>query len=465
MNHAPPAPALRTIRAAAYVVTVLLGLLLVPATARTALADTPPAPVAAFNARCAGTTNADPTAAPGAYGDLTRVEGKRLEDYNAGHAVILYDYFGESDPESAPPVCAVHHDARTGGPVTEWMYCTDLKLHVCGTTAADGALVDKDGSPVGPLLPQAGNEKLSADQEKLITYLIQHGHSFDRAQDTTVDATQARSDGTTWERWALQLLVWCVSDAPYDDKGVCAANLPQSEQDAILARIPNDPVLTLASPSGTHEVGQVARFTLTTNLYGQDLTVRTTGAARLAVCGGTATLDGDTLVVRGDDPTRTSAVQLCATGTAPGAVTLEVTGTPAATEKVRWNQSAHSIAGEQCQHYASFSEETSLEVTTDGRTRFVAAQDEPTEPTDQPTTGPGGPGGTGDSGNGGTGGAAGTSAGGSGSGVGGASAGDGTLPDTGSPMSGGLLGLAGGLLGLGALMTLWSRQRTGRHRA
>ncbi len=449
--------------AALLATTLLLGLVLVPALARPAAADTPPAPVGPFDARCAGTTIDDPTTAPGAYGDLTRVRGERLEAYNAGRAVILYDYYGESDPETAPPVCAVHYDAASGGPVTEWMYCTDLKFHVCGTTAEDGTLVDKDGSAVGPLLPQDGNEKLSADQEKIITYLIQHGHAFDRADDTEVQATQARSDGTTWERWALQLLVWCVSDAPFDDKGVCAANLPQSEQDAILARIPNDPVLTLASPAGSRPVGEVARFTLTTNLYGQPLTVSRTGPGRLAVCGGTATLDGDTLVVAGDDPSRTTTVQLCVTGTGPGEVTLEVTGRPAATEKIRWNQSAHSTAGEQCQHYASFVATTSLAVGDEGRTRFVAVAEEPTEgPTAQPSTQPSTEPSTQPStqpGDGGAGGASGQG----GSGVGGQSAG--ALPDTGSSLPAGLLVLAAGLLAAGGVVLLRARRLTGRHRA
>ncbi len=104
-----------------------------------------------------------------------------------------------------------------------------------------------------------------------------------------------------------------------------------------------------------------------------------------------------------------------------------------------------------------------LAVGDEGRTRFVAVAEEPTEgPTAQPSTQPSTEPSTQPStqpGDGGAGGASGQG----GSGVGGQSAG--ALPDTGSSLPAGLLVLAAGLLAAGGVVLLRARRLTGRHRA
>ncbi|MFI5425527.1 hypothetical protein [Aeromicrobium sp. UC242_57] len=115
-----------------------------------------PAVAAAFDApRCDGTTSRDPATGDGDVDNLLSVFGGRLAAYNAGGVVPLYDSSGYATG-AYPPLCGVRYVASAGGPVSEWMFCTDLKSHVCGDTDEDGNLTE-GSTPVDPLEKKATN--------------------------------------------------------------------------------------------------------------------------------------------------------------------------------------------------------------------------------------------------------------------------------------------------------------------
>ena len=151
-------------------------LLIVPGLQSTADAATPQEPAAPFSILCKGETDTNPTSGKnyqGQKGDLTRVDGQRLAEYNAGKVVPLYDSWGEAYQSVFPALCGVRYDAIVKGPVAEWLFCTDKTALVCGSRDAEGRLVDYYGNPVGDLEPQARNARLTQDQETIISYLIQ----------------------------------------------------------------------------------------------------------------------------------------------------------------------------------------------------------------------------------------------------------------------------------------------------
>lgn len=328
-------------------------------------ADEPPEPVAEFSAQeCEGTTFLDPTNAEGVVGDLTRVFGQRLAEYNAGHAVILYDAFGDNNNNAYPPVCAVRHVDGVGA-VSEWMFCTDYYSHVCSGVDADGNLLDGDGNPIPGLDTLEGrNEKLTADQEKVIAYLVQHGsETYDGVGYFSFsDADRAVSNGDSWERAALQVLVWCISDpvtnatnpTEVERQQTCEANMGPERQAEILAGIPDDPSLDVTGPVAALQPGETAEFSITTNVSEPALTVAVDGVAgTLAVVSGPGVLaDGRLQVTTDGDPV---TVVLGYTADDEGAVDLEVTAAPTATAHIGWNQSPGvSDDGRPCQVFATF---------------------------------------------------------------------------------------------------------------
>lgn len=401
-------------RAGAFVATAVLTLSLLALASAPASADVPQPPVAApFAApNCAGDTDSDPTANTGqAVLDLTQVFGERLVSYNAGHVVPLYDAFGGSILLAAdgtntgdaayPPLCATRYVESLGATVSEWMFCTDLLAQTCGDTDAAGNLVDHDGNPISPMTELPTNPKLTPDQEKLIAYLVQHGHSYDGVGDQDWGAaTEARSDLNSSERAALQTLVWCVSDpstGPSDFATTCANNMGAAEQARLLAMIPDVPelVLALTSSGTTLAIGDTAKFTLTTNVFNQPIQFVTGGTAttQWTVCAGDATFTAPTLTVVGDNPNIPKVVTLCAAASTAGTATIQTTATPPSTEHISWSQSINGQLTQPCQVFASFREVNKTTVSSSAQAAFEVATAPTTEPSGElaPTGTAGGP--------------------------------------------------------------------------
>lgn len=333
--------------------------------AGSAHADTPaPAVAADFVAPlCPGTTDFDPAVngePSHPVTNLRNVFGARLTAYNAGRVVPLYDSYGLSGPDVYPPLCGTRYVAAAGGPVSEWMYCTDRLSQVCGDLDANGNLLDEKGVVINPLTTLTRNRRLTSAQERVISYLIQHGHAYDGIGDQYFDgAKAAKSNAGTDERKALQTLIWCVSDpgtSPSDFTSTCAKLMGPKEQARLLAMTPADPELTLQRRAAAVRVGQTARFDLTTNVFNQAITLTTggTATARWRVCRGDATLNGSTLTVRPVTSGASAAVQLCARAKSKGELTVAANVAPPTTKHIGWNQSIQSGLFEDCQVFATF---------------------------------------------------------------------------------------------------------------
>lgn len=312
----------------------------------------------------------------GVIRDLTQVFGARLDAYNAGNVVPLYDSYGTADAGSYPPLCGVRYDAQKGGPVSEWMFCTDIHSAVCGNLDGFGNTTNDGGNVLLPMEQFPVNPKLDLkdrhEDERIIAYIIQNGfdgyHGFSDGIGYGYDyfngPGRADSESGLYPRLALQVLVWCISDAPLPTNTsnwakTCAQNITPEKRTEILAKIPADPALTLTFTQGTQTValGEVAHFTLETNLYNLPITVTATPAGAVALCPGSAgTLDADGLVVTPTDPAEpTTIVDLCLTGTTAAEYTLNASASPPSTSHIEWNQSKNADPeAKPCQVYASF---------------------------------------------------------------------------------------------------------------
>lgn len=341
-----------------------------------------PASAAAFTApMCEGTQ----TSADYPYADDMVIDGVRLDYYNAGNVVPLYY---NNDQRSPAPICGVRDVPEASGPQSEWMYCTDMKEETCDEISPDGEPGYSDGGQfnvVGPTLPVGGNDRLTQEQELLISYLIQNPHPFTPGG--------VADDSTAANRVNRQLLIWCVSDKEYlegtDAVVDCDADLGPAEQARILGVMNVTPALSisLADPaSGTLASGGKATFTVSTNMYGKPLTVSAPAGATLELCEPNANvkLTGNTLVVTGEgnDPTD---VALCVTSPGAGAVKVSVAGAPSSFESIHWNN-----AGAECQVFATFNTVTPAKLQGDATVTFDAAPTT-TPSTTVPTTTPGAP--------------------------------------------------------------------------
>lgn len=349
-----------------------LALLLAPwaVMAAPASGDVPTTPVTEFYAElCEGTTESDPRIAEGAVPDLTRVWGARLADYNAGQVVALYDAFGENNNNGYPPVCSVRY-VEGVGPVSEWMFCTDIWSHVCSGVDELGNLLDFDGVPVPGLEPRPdGNPRLDRDQEKLIAYLVRNGAPYAGTNYYEFGGvSEARVDAGTLERIALQVLVWCVSDPPEQDHdqdieqdryATCQDSMDEDEQERLLGLIPDVPVVELELDAlvSEVEVGGQAVVEVTTNVFDAPIELELTGAAGLAVLAGDAMVTPEGLRVAGDGTGTAVTVRLGVTLTDVGSAELRATAYPTSTESLSWNQSPGITASDDvpCQVFATFS--------------------------------------------------------------------------------------------------------------
>lgn len=373
-------------------------------------ADVPDPPVAAeFQAaQCAGSTEFNPTVNSGSIiPDATLVFGERLTSYNAGRIVPLYDAYGGTaliEPDGSvntsnagyPPICGVRYESVAGGPVSEWMFCTDRESQACGDTNEFGQIVDHDGNPLNPMDALPANPRLAPtpDKERLIAYLIQHGHSYSGVGDQSWGGvTEARSDLSTNERLALQTLVWCISDPDLggstDFAATCEATLPASEQTRLMTLIPNDPELTLTmSPAATQlHLGETARFYITTNIFNQPITLALGGTASATweVCEGDATINGPLLTITGTDPSSPSTVTICATSSTVGSALISAEATPASLTHIGWSQSRGNSSVPPCQVFATFHTVQRLVLTGNASAEFITGVT-PGAPNEKPKT-------------------------------------------------------------------------------
>lgn len=372
--------------------------------------DVPPEPVEEFQAPlCAGETNLDPTDSSSALGDDTLVTGDRLEKYNAGHVVPLYDTYGSAD-EAYPALCGVRYVEGTG-PVSQWMYCTDRAALVCGDVNADGELVEEGylDIPLDGMEELDANPRLDEDQMRLIAYLLQFGHPYDGTGTDGQEwggVTYAENNSTTNGRGALQSLIWCVSD-PYPPgtdtplARTCEQNMNADQQAEILAQLPADPEMTLTAEEAEVELesAESATFTLTTNVTELDITLTIPDGTTVTICSGDADLEGNVLTVHGEG---TQTVELCLEATEAGIYELAAATTPASTSSMRWRQSpdsaelmaamiadGHDRSSYACQVFGTFDEQIAQELAAAASVEFTEVEEEPTteEPTtDEPTT-------------------------------------------------------------------------------
>lgn len=371
------------------------GISMVSVAAQAAPINVQTLPAAEFNApKCVGGTNLEPTAATGPVADLTRVFGQRLTDFNNGQAVVLYGSWGVNDNDAYPALCGTRFVDGVGA-VSEWMFCTDIWSHVCSGTDASGNLVDKDGVVIPGLDPKIGNPKLTTNQEKLIAYLIQNGHLYQGTGyynfDGTLNTVVTQSAGT-YARYALQALVWCISD-PVDLNrpgmsaatlvseqqrlATCEASINAAEQARLLALIPDAPTVQLdfADSGSSLKVGDTASFALTTNLYNQPIELSATGVAgNLKVITGDAVITGTTLTVQGTDPSKSTTIALGFTASTAGTVTARAAALPASTTHIGWNKSPGLASdGKPCQNFATFNKTEQLAVNAMANAIFNAA--------------------------------------------------------------------------------------------
>jgi hypothetical protein len=318
--------------------------------------DVPPAPVTEFRAPvCAGTTSQDPKQVnPGDHHgetDLTRVFGARLVSYNKGNVVPLYDTFGGADG-AYPALCGTYYDPETQGPKSVWMFCTDVRSKVCGDLGPGGTL-SEGATPKGEMSDLPKNSRLDKTQERIIGWLLQNGHPYDRSPGEP--ATTRADQTSSANRFALQNLIWCVSDPDLTNatfQAMCSRNLPQTEMDRILSMTAETAVVNLLlTSSGDVVVGTPREITLNTNVYNQPITLNATGTAAgsLTVCGGPAALNGNQLTVSGTDPTQNTTVKLCLTPSKAGSYGLEATAAAVSSDHLQWAQS-----GSDCQVFARF---------------------------------------------------------------------------------------------------------------
>jgi hypothetical protein len=339
-----------------------------------AWADIPAPPAAApFPApTCPGTTHSDPKTAVATLHttdvipDLTSVFGDRLARYNAGEVVPLYDFAGQNRLDGGyPPLCGVRYVEEVGGPVSEWMFCTDLYSHTCARMGPLGGLVDDLGVPMAGLAELGTrNPRLDDDQEKVIAFLVRHGHPFTVPTTTgqVLASGVARADGDSHERAALQELIWCVSDDPSGWPAlaaVCAAIMDSAEQARIRALVPDVPVveLDLGAAATPLAFGETAVITLRTNLYHQPIDLAATGVAgELTVLSGPATLAPGTITVAGGDPAVSTTVTLGFRATGVGDVELTASTRPVSVQDLGWSQSPGDFSrdGIDCQVFATF---------------------------------------------------------------------------------------------------------------
>ena len=369
MKSLTSSPLLRNGRriAAAILATAAL---VAPATLATAAqADTPLAPVAApFDAPPCENTIGNPSsdADGGPVSNLLSVFGQRLTDYNAGKPVILYNNIGRSgwtaggSQYSSNPLCATRYVAEAGGPVSSWIYCTYDRASTCGWTNLNGEL-ERNGSVLPGLEHTDPDLRLTADQQKLQSYIIQNDLAVIAGPDGsggTLGADTVANNSTSQSRALRQNLVHCI-DNPERDSAIvfCENNMSASIQSRILQVIGADRATMLAALAVAPRVdpGAEGRVVLTTTLAGIPLQVASSGGS-LTLCDGPATLSGSTLRLNAD-AALPAELTFCVTRPDSGTFSVEVTATPPVLENIGFMQSARYVGDTLCQIFSTVADE------------------------------------------------------------------------------------------------------------
>ena len=293
-------------------------------TAPAAEAAAPVEPATPFTAElCAGETS-NPVAAK-----TLEVSGPRLDAYNAGAIVPLYDATGTPQGDAKPPLCTVYFDATTGSPVSVWMFCTNLELHTCGGTNGNNQLVQElnsDNSPVTttttveiPFPSDVQPDHLDERQQLAIKALTAEGYTV---ADPISGTITGRSDGSASERETLQNMIWCVSDGG----GPCYFPvLTEEDIDELAARGAElTAAVTIEAPSSDFAVGDQLRWNVSTNTLNSPMAI--SADSSVTICADSApgaTLEGNLLTVTGDADT-TVTVSLCSTATEAGTYQLTI---------------------------------------------------------------------------------------------------------------------------------------------
>lgn len=350
---------------------------LVAALALLASGGAPTASAATTVPSCVGSTgSAVLTPVPASATQLT---GAREAALHAGRSIILYESLGDtvgtipSLDDAFPPACTTR--VIDGQPVSAWAFCTDRLLHVC---------LDQDITDTITGNPKFASTPLGPAKEKVIAYLAQNGYPLRKPSAYELYNAPRAGQATWQERTATQQLIWCVSEAPAGQKIVtvdrnatdklasdtCANNFTDADFDAVLALVPDAPVLTVTpQETGPLPVGQTAHYDVTTNVLGEPITLTSVNAQGLSVCRGTATLAGDKLTVPGTSGFGSRTITLCATAAAPGTVSVAADVTVARPRGLSWVWNGDDA----CQVFATFHDTPSEPLAGSAAVTFVAA--------------------------------------------------------------------------------------------
>ncbi|MCP2048250.1 UNVERIFIED_ORG: hypothetical protein J3D58_002322 [Paenarthrobacter nicotinovorans] len=326
------------------------------------VASTPPVAASSFDApACPGTTT--PVANPD-----TTVEGENLANYNKGLVVELYNVRGyDVDGLSViPPLCGVRYATEEeggpvgGGPVSAWMFCTDLVLHSC----FDGRPLDEH--------PEK-NANMTDFQRRVFAYIVQNGFQYNNGTINTF----VTADQDTDSRVRLQDLAWCVKDydamsingrKPCDNGGLSPDKI--AETFAFLAQ-PYVPAISITPASQQQTVGQQSQVKLSTNVAETPIEL-TTSNGTFELCAGEsdASLNGGILTVNNPaTPGSTVDVDLCTTSASAGTVNISASVIPITEDSLNWYHNGDS----DCQVFAVFARVEAQTIKASAQITFEAA--------------------------------------------------------------------------------------------
>jgi hypothetical protein len=338
-----------------------------------AVASTPSVAATTFEAPlCPGTTFSEPS-------PDTTVNGTNLDNYNNGLVVPLYNYQGEG-PEgltTLPPLCGTRYETEAeggpvgGGPVSAWMFCTDVILHSC----FDGRPLDDD--------PEK-NADMTDFQRRVFAYVVQNGYQYNDG----VTNKFVRPDTDSADRYRLQRLAWCVKDYEYltgtsiticDNAGLSPDKI--NETFAFLSQ-PSVPQISVTPVSQSQVVGQESRITVTTNIAETPIQLSATNGT-FVLCPGEsdAVLNGNVLTVSTPSSAGSSVdVDLCTTSQAAGTVSVDLSVLPVTEDSLNW----YSNGDDNCQVFAVFARAEAQTISSSAQINYGLT---PT-PTPTPTPSP-----------------------------------------------------------------------------
>lgn len=137
--------------------------------------------------------------------EFLELTGQNEIDFRNGKAILIYSSWGtnedtEVDGDSTPPNCMTR--LVDGEAVSTWAYCTDLLRHSCRNypPVPDNFTQQANNPKFDPSLDPLGLEK-----ERIISYILLHGYGIGQHE-------------TSWERFYLQNILWCTSEADPGEK-------------------------------------------------------------------------------------------------------------------------------------------------------------------------------------------------------------------------------------------------------